>query len=83
MIGRNEDCGLTCFYHGWKVDVDGNCVEMPTEPDGYGFKNRVRIASYPTREAGVMVWATSARASTNYRSPRSTGRRSRASSARS
>ncbi len=56
VIARNEDCGLTCLYHGWKFDVDGNCVDMPTEPEGYGFKHRVRIASYPTREAGGIVW---------------------------
>jgi len=56
VIARNEDCGLTCLYHGWKFDVDGNCVDMPTEPEGYGFKNRVRITSYPTREAGGIVW---------------------------
>ncbi|HSG66337.1 MAG TPA: Rieske 2Fe-2S domain-containing protein, partial [Gammaproteobacteria bacterium] len=23
-LGRNEDCGLTCLYHGWRIDVDGN-----------------------------------------------------------
>jgi phthalate 4,5-dioxygenase len=56
LIGRNEDCGLTCIYHGWKFDVTGACVDMPTEPEGYGFKNRIRIAAYPTREAGGMVW---------------------------
>jgi phthalate 4,5-dioxygenase len=57
VIGRNEDCGLTCIYHGWKFDVTGACVDMPTEPEGYGFKNRIRITAYPTREAGGMVWA--------------------------
>jgi len=56
VIGRNEDCGLTCIYHGWKFDVTGACVDMPTEPEGFGFKNRIRIAAYPTREAGGMVW---------------------------
>jgi phthalate 4,5-dioxygenase oxygenase subunit len=55
-IGRNEECGLTCIYHGWKFDVTGACVEMPTEPNDYGFKNRVKIASYPTIEAGGIVW---------------------------
>ena len=24
--GRNEECGLRCAYHGWKFDVEGNCV---------------------------------------------------------
>ncbi|MFN2460918.1 MAG: Rieske 2Fe-2S domain-containing protein [Candidatus Velthaea sp.] len=57
VIGRNEECGLTCLYHGWKFDVNGECVDMPTEPEGYGFKNRVRIKAYATHEAGGMIWA--------------------------
>jgi len=28
-LGRNEDSGLRCLYHGWKIDVEGNVVEMP------------------------------------------------------
>ena len=28
FFGRNEECGLRCVYHGWKFDVDGNCVDM-------------------------------------------------------
>src|ERR1700679_101806 len=55
-LGRNEEGGLRCIYHGWKFDVGGNCVEMPTEPEGYGFRDRVRLRSYPTVEAGGMVW---------------------------
>ncbi|MBS0541593.1 MAG: Rieske 2Fe-2S domain-containing protein, partial [Proteobacteria bacterium] len=27
--GRNEECGLRCAFHGWKFDVDGNCVDLP------------------------------------------------------
>src|SRR6266566_8048733 len=26
FFGRNEECGLRCVYHGWKYDVEGNCV---------------------------------------------------------
>src|SRR4051794_32907727 len=28
FYGRNEECGLRCLYHGWKMDVDGNVLEM-------------------------------------------------------
>jgi len=28
-FGRNEECGLRCAYHGWKFDVEGNCVDQP------------------------------------------------------
>jgi phthalate 4,5-dioxygenase oxygenase subunit len=24
-LGRNEECGTRCFYHGWKFDTDGRC----------------------------------------------------------
>jgi len=33
FFGRNEECGLRCVYHGWKYDVNGNCVDMPNEPE--------------------------------------------------
>ena len=56
-LGRNEEGGLRCIYHGWKFDVAGRCVEMPTEPPDSTFKDRLRTASYPVREAGGMVWA--------------------------
>lgn len=56
-LGRNEEGGLRCIYHGWKFDVRGACLEMPTEPAGYGFKERMSIRSYAVREAGGIVWA--------------------------
>ena len=56
-FGRNEECGLRCIYHGWKFDVDGNCMDMPTEPDDRGFKDRLKAKAYPIREAAGMVWA--------------------------
>src|SRR6202007_2712828 len=43
FFGRNEECGLRCVYHGWKFDVEGNCTDMPNEPDEYRLQNRVRI----------------------------------------
>ena len=33
FFGRVEECGLRCAYHGWKFDVDGNVVDIPSEPD--------------------------------------------------
>src|SRR3979490_1127139 len=29
-LGRVEECGIRCVYHGWKFDTDGACVDMPT-----------------------------------------------------
>ena len=57
FFGRNEECGLRCVYHGWKFDVHGDCVDMPSEPAERNFKDKVKITAYPTNEAGGMVWA--------------------------
>jgi len=57
FFGRNEECGLRCVYHGWKFDVEGRCVDLPTMPPESGFRDRVRAGAYPVREWGDLVWA--------------------------
>src|SRR5581483_8978607 len=56
FFGRNEECGLRCVYHGWKFDVEGNCVDMPNEPAESNFKSKIRTTAYPCREQGGVVW---------------------------
>tara|TARA_B110000438_G_scaffold202352_1_gene193944 strand:+ start:5243 stop:6502 length:1260 start_codon:yes stop_codon:yes gene_type:complete len=56
FYGLNEGCGLRCVYHGWKFDVDGNCVDMPNERAETDFKHKVRIKSYPAKEWGGYIW---------------------------
>jgi phthalate 4,5-dioxygenase len=56
-LGRNEECGLRCLYHGWKIDVAGTIVDRPSEPPGSGSEERLKHRSYPCREAGGFVWA--------------------------
>jgi phthalate 4,5-dioxygenase len=56
VFARNEECGLRCLYHGWKFDVDGNVVEMASEPPGSKIPDSVKHKAYPTREAGGFVW---------------------------
>jgi phenylpropionate dioxygenase-like ring-hydroxylating dioxygenase large terminal subunit len=56
FFGRNEDGGLRCVYHGWKFDVTGACVEMPSEPAESNFKNKVLARAYPCTERGGLVW---------------------------
>ncbi|MCW5761552.1 MAG: Rieske 2Fe-2S domain-containing protein, partial [Phenylobacterium sp.] len=55
-FGRNEDCGLRCLYHGWKFGVDGEILDMASEPPDSRMKN-LRHKAYPTHEAGGFVWA--------------------------
>ncbi len=56
-MGRNEEGGLRCLYHGWKVDVLGNVLEMASEPAASGLCSKVKHLAYPCEEAGGMVWA--------------------------
>lgn len=56
FFARNEECGLRCAYHGWKYDVDGKCVDMPSEPEESNFKNKIRLKAYPCEERGGIVW---------------------------
>jgi phthalate 4,5-dioxygenase len=55
-LGRNEDSGLRCLYHGWKIDVEGRVIEMPAEPRESCLAQKVRHKAYPSREAGGFVW---------------------------
>lgn len=56
FFGRNEECGLRCLYHGWKFDVDGNAVDMASEPAGAKLRDSMRTRAYPVREAAGFVW---------------------------
>jgi phthalate 4,5-dioxygenase oxygenase subunit len=55
-MGRNEEGGLRCLYHGWKVDVLGNVLEMASEPAASGLCSKVKHKAYPTKEWGGYVW---------------------------
>jgi 5,5'-dehydrodivanillate O-demethylase oxygenase subunit len=53
--GRVEGDCIRCFYHGWKYDETGQCVEMPAEDAS--FPPKVKIQSYPTYEYAGLVFA--------------------------
>jgi phenylpropionate dioxygenase-like ring-hydroxylating dioxygenase large terminal subunit len=54
-LGRNEEGGLRCVYHGWKFDVSGRCVDQMNEPQS--FAHKVRAVAYSTIEQGGVIWA--------------------------
>jgi phenylpropionate dioxygenase-like ring-hydroxylating dioxygenase large terminal subunit len=56
FFGRNEEEGLRCVYHGWKFDVSGACVDMPSEPAESNFKTKVRVRAYPCTERNGVIW---------------------------
>lgn len=55
-FGRNEECGLRCPYHGWKFNTKGECVEVPSEPEESGFRERIKLRAYPLLERGGVLW---------------------------
>jgi phenylpropionate dioxygenase-like ring-hydroxylating dioxygenase large terminal subunit len=61
FFGRNEEGGVRCAYHGWKFDVQGRCLDIPTmerdSPTYEHLRARAGIVAYPTREWGDFIWA--------------------------
>ena len=55
--GDIECGGIRCPYHGWLFDVRGQCLEMPAEPRGSKFAQKVKHLSYPVREQGGLLFA--------------------------
>lgn len=55
-FGRNEESGLRCPYHGWKYDVTGQCVDVPSEPEESGYCKKIKLKSYPLVERGDILW---------------------------
>src|SRR5881296_1427162 len=56
-FGRNEENGIRCPYHGWKYDVTGQCVDLPSEPEESGVRKNIRLKSYPAIERAGVIWA--------------------------
>src|SRR5215470_17019140 len=47
-VGWIEGDSIRCFYHGWKYDGSGQCVEQPAEPKP--FAEKIHIPGYPVEE---------------------------------
>ena len=56
FFGRNEENGIRCVYHGWKYDVDGNCVDMANVPADQDFKHKVKAKAYKAAERNGLIW---------------------------
>jgi 5,5'-dehydrodivanillate O-demethylase len=54
--GRVEGDCLRCPYHGWLYDANGQCLEQPAEPEGSGFKEKVKLQTYPVQELSGLVF---------------------------
>lgn len=56
VFGRNEECGLRCLYHGWKFDVNGNILDMSSEPADSPLRKKMKTKAYPVIESAGFVW---------------------------
>jgi phthalate 4,5-dioxygenase oxygenase subunit len=55
-LGRIEDGGIRCLYHGWLYDVHGRCLEQPAEPSESDFKTKIRHKAYPCQERAGLIF---------------------------
>ena len=56
FFGRNEEGGVRCVYHGWKFDVSGHCLDLPSEPQDSQMRCKVKAKAYPAQIAGRVLW---------------------------
>ncbi len=54
-LGSVEGDCISCFYHGWKFDGHGQCVEQPAEKAN--FASKVKARAYPTEEYLGLIFA--------------------------
>src|SRR3954471_9947777 len=55
-LARNEENGLRCIFHGWKIGLEGKVLEVPSEPVGSNLASKVRVRKIHVRDAGGVVW---------------------------
>ena len=56
VYGRVEERGISCAYHGWLYDCEGNILETPPERNDAIMKS-VKHTAYPVKEYLNLVWA--------------------------
>ena len=55
-LGRVEERGISCAYHGWLFDTEGNILETPPERNE-AIINSVKHLAYPIKKFVGMYWA--------------------------
>ncbi len=53
--GKVQGCHLTCAYHGWEFNGNGECVGIPYLPEGQKLP-RAQARSYPIQEKYNLIW---------------------------
>ena len=55
-LGRVEEGGITCLYHGWKFAVDGTILDTPNNAD-CRYRQRMKAPAYDVVEQSGLIWA--------------------------
>ena len=53
--GKVQGCNLTCGYHGWEFNGEGNCVSIPYLCGSQKLP-RAQARSYPVQEKYNLIW---------------------------
>jgi 5,5'-dehydrodivanillate O-demethylase len=56
VYGRVEERGISCAYHGWLMDCDGNIIETTPERNDAIMRN-VTATAYPVQIYLNLIWA--------------------------
>jgi phenylpropionate dioxygenase-like ring-hydroxylating dioxygenase large terminal subunit len=55
--GRFDGETIACCYHGWRFDLDGSCIEIPSLREGQEVDlGKIRCGAYPCAERQGLVW---------------------------
>lgn len=58
FYGKCEDEGIRCCYHGWLFSAEGQCLDMPMEPEnGNKVRHKIRQPWYPVEERYGLIFA--------------------------
>ncbi len=57
-LGRVDEHGLRCCYHGWTYATDGRCTHIPASCDGApeNCGEKLRVRAFPAVEKQGFVW---------------------------
>ncbi|MCU0511029.1 MAG: aromatic ring-hydroxylating dioxygenase subunit alpha [Anaerolineae bacterium] len=56
-LGKTDGVTLTCPYHGWVYDAQGQCIRIPAHPEQVP-PERARVQQYRAVERYGWVWVT-------------------------
>ena len=54
-LGRGDERGITCAYHGFRYGAGGRCVNVPAHPQAK-IPARLQLRTYPAVERYGLIW---------------------------